>query len=145
MNIRSKQTLRSFITGARPSRLLEKALLFLLDCIPRAAVSTAEQVVDAADEDINLTSYHTKMNDTAEALSPALAAGAFLGQRKLISFVVDTGNSAVLTVTPGLTSGDNTVTFDDAGDQWLGEWNGQTWDTLMTMGAVDAGPVISTV
>lgn len=142
MAIRDKAGLRAQIRGSRPARVLERALLLLLDAIPRPATSTAEQALSGAGA-VNLTSYHTKWTTTG-ADAGTLAAGAFIGQRKAITMVADGGDG---TLTLALASGDNTITFADVGDHVELEWNGEAWYLLTSINLADGitAPAVSTV
>ncbi len=74
----------------------------------------------------NVTSYLTKWTTTG-AQAGTLAAGLVRGQLKKIQLIVDGGDG---TLTPVAVTGGTTITFADAGDFCLLQWNGAAWDVL---------------
>jgi hypothetical protein len=72
---------------------------------------------------ITITEYKTDWTTTGAAAG-TLADGAEVGQLKLIQLIVDGGDA---TLTPSNLSGGTTITFADAGDCALLQWNGSDW------------------
>lgn len=72
---------------------------------------------------INVTSFLTKWTTTG-ANAGTLANGTIIGQLKKIQQIVDGGDG---TLTPTSLSGGTTITFADAGDFALLQWNGTAW------------------
>ena len=72
---------------------------------------------------LNVTSYLTKWT-TSGAQAGTLADGTFVGQLKKIQLIVDGGDG---TLTPVNLAGGTTITFADAGDLALLQWNGADW------------------
>lgn len=71
----------------------------------------------------NVTSFLTKWTTTG-ANAGTLANGTYIGQLKKIQQIVDGGDG---TLTPTSLSGGTTITFADAGDYALLQWNGTAW------------------
>ena len=92
-----------------------------------------------------LTNFLTTIDSTSGALSLTLANGVVVGQLKKIIFRVDNGDAVVT----GNFTGTNTIlTFSDAGEYALLQWNGAEWIALelgsvlnMTHAPVIAGAV----
>lgn len=106
--------------------------------------SAAAQAMTTAGA-VNLTSYYTSVNTTSgSGHASTLAAGVRVGQLKKIQLIVD-GGDLVLTVST--LSGGNTITFADAGDYCLLQWNGSAWIPLELGNDADGAtaPAISTV
>jgi len=133
MTIKSKSTLRTLIMGGRAGRALEKALLFFLD----SAGSLESGVIQALSGPgaINLTSFMTEITSTgADAFT---LADGYLGQKKLVRFIVDGGDA---TITPANLNGGTTVVLSVVGDAVLFEMNDTGWtavdlDSLLKTGA----------
>lgn len=89
-----------------------------------------------------LTNFLTTIDSTNGALSLTLANGVVVGQLKKIIFRVDNGDAVVT----GNFVGSNTIlTFSDAGEYALLQWNGTEWIAL-ELGSVlnmTHAPVIS--
>lgn len=92
-----------------------------------------------------LTNFLTTIDSTSGALSLTLANGVVVGQLKKIIFRVDNGN---VTVTGNFVGSNTTLTFSDAGEYALLQWNGTEWIALelgsvlnMTHAPVLAGAV----
>lgn len=89
-----------------------------------------------------LTNFLTTIDSTSGALSLTLASGVVVGQLKKIIFRVDNGDAVVT----GNFTGTNTIlTFSDAGEYALLQWNGTEWIAL-ELGSVlnmTHAPVIS--
>lgn len=103
---------------------------------------TAQDAMTAAGV-VSLATFCTAVNTTSgSGHASTLANGGRVGQLKKVALVVD-GGDLVLTVAS--LAGGNTVTFADAGDWMLLQWDGVRWVPVAYAGAVDAGPVISTV
>lgn len=90
----------------------------------------------------NVTSYMTKLTTTGAA-AVTLANGVQIGQMKHIQLIVD-GGDATLTITGNPTATD-TVTFADAGDMVLLQWDGENWLVLETNNLADGAtaPVVA--
>ena len=92
---------------------------------------------------VSLTTYCTAVNTTTgSGHASTLANGSRVGQLKKVILVVDAGD---LVLTVANMAGGNTITFADAGDWIVLQWNGAQWVPIAYAGAVDAGPAISTV
>lgn len=91
---------------------------------------------------IILTNFLTTIDSTGGALALTLANGVVVGQLKKIIFRVDNGDAVVT----GNFTGTNTIlTFSDAGEYALLQWNGTEWIAL-ELGSVlnmTHAPVIS--
>lgn len=90
---------------------------------------------------INVTSYLTKWTTTA-ADAGTLANGTRVGQLKKVQLIVDGGDG---TLTPVSLATGTTITFADAGDFWIGRWNGTAWRTIEVGNDADGAtaPVIA--
>ena len=74
-----------------------------------------------------LTNFLTTIDSTSGALALTLANGVVVGQLKKIIFRVDNGDAVVT----GNFTGTNTIlTFSDAGEYALLQWNGTEWIAL---------------
>lgn len=97
--------------------------------------------VNATTQQIAMDVYQTKMTTAAASSVATLPAGAFPGQRKVITLAALGAGGQTLALTPhaGVTwkasnGTDNTVsnTFDAADEFLLVEWDGAAWATLKT-------------
>lgn len=86
------------------------------------AVAAAQQALSGAGA-CNVTTYCTKWTTTG-AEAGTLPNGTFRGQLKKIQMIVDGGDG---TLTPTSLAGGTTITFADAGDFALLQWNGAAW------------------
>ena len=85
--------------------------------------SAAQQALSGAGA-VNITSYYTAVTNTgADALT--LADGTQAGQLKKIQMIVDPGTDS--TLTPVTLTGGTTITFADAGDYAILQWDGASW------------------
>ena len=95
-----------------------------------------QQVVGAADEAIDVTSFVTVIITDADGTTHTMADGTHTGQLKVIALATDGGGDAV--VTPdNLTTG-TTLTFADAGDVMQLYWTGTDWFPFTNIGVVVA-------
>lgn len=85
-------------------------------------LAAAQQALSGAGA-INVTTTVTKWTTTA-ADAGTLADGVILGQIKKIQLIVDGGDG---TLTPVNLAGGTTITFADAGDFAVLQWNGADW------------------
>ena len=92
-----------------------------------------------------LTNFLTTIDSTSGALALTLANGVVVGQLKKIIFRVDNGDAVV---TGNFVGSNTTLTFSDAGEYALLQWNGTEWIALelgsvlnMTHAPVLAGAV----
>lgn len=104
-------------------------------------LAAAQQSLSGAGA-VNVTSTLTVLTTTgANALT--LADGTFVGQLKEILLAVDGGDG---TLTPANLSGGTTITFSNAGDYVMLQWNGTDWVVVkqfnMATGAI-ATPVVA--
>ena len=76
---------------------------------------------------IILTNFLTTIDSTSGALALTLANGSVVGQLKKIIFRVDNGDAVV---TGNFTGTNTTLTFSDAGEYALLQWNGTEWIAL---------------
>ena len=90
------------------------------------ALDDAVQLVDTTSEAVNVTSSISHLNTTAGAHAGALANGTN-GQIKIITMIVDGGNSVV---TPATANGFSTITFADVGDTATLIFTGNKWNIL---------------
>lgn len=90
---------------------------------------------------ITITEYLTKWTTTG-ANAGTLADGATIGQLKKVIQIVDGGDG---TLTPTNLDNGTTITFADAGDYWIGMWNGTDWVSVETGNDADGvtAPVIA--
>jgi hypothetical protein len=86
----------------------------------------------AAGGAISVTNYLTTINTDAGGDSFTLASGTVIGQMKKILLVVDGGGNGTLNLVTG--SGATTITFNDAGDFVILQWNGDEWVVLENSG-----------
>lgn len=87
---------------------------------------------------VDITSRRTNVTSTGtDALT--LADGAFIGQEKYITLIVDGGTA---TLTPATALGWATAAFADAGDTIYLEWTATGW-VLNGIGGLGGGPVIA--
>lgn len=82
----------------------------------------AQQALSGAGA-INVTTFYTAWT-TGGAEAATLADGTRKGQLKKIRQIVDGGDG---TLTPTNLAGGTTITFADAGDVALLQWNGEQW------------------
>ncbi len=92
---------------------------FLAAFVPGVALETVTAAGAAA-----VTNYLTKLDSTSGAMAITLADGLVLGQLKKLQLTVDGGDA---TLTPANFSNGATITFADAGDFALLQWNGTQW------------------
>lgn len=85
---------------------------------------------------IIVTNYLTTINTDAGGDAFTLANGAQIGQMKKILLVVDGGGDGV--VTPVSLSGGTTITFNDATDYVILQWNGTAWVCIENFGTTIA-------
>ena len=83
--------------------------------------AAAQSLTDAGA--LNVTSYLTKWTSTG-AVAGTLADGTFVGQLKKVQLIVDGGDA---TLTPANLAAGTTITFADAGDVAILQWNGVDW------------------
>lgn len=74
-----------------------------------------------------LTNFLTTIDSTSGALALTLASGVVVGQLKKIIFRVDNGN---VTVTGNFVGSNTFLTFTNAGEYALLQWNGAEWIAL---------------
>lgn len=86
------------------------------------AVVAAQQALSGAGA-INVTTFYTAWTTTG-AEAGTLANGTVLGQLKKIKQIVDGGDG---TLAPANLAGGTTITFADAGDYALLQWDGAEW------------------
>lgn len=106
--------------------------------------AAAQQNMTAAGA-ISVASYYTAVNTTTgSGHASTLANGTIKGQLKKIQLIVDAGD-LVLTVANMV--GGNTITFADAGDVAVLQWNGDAWVPIELSNDADGAtaPVVSTV
>lgn len=103
-------------------------------------VAAAPQALSDAGA-ITITEYKTDWTTTGAAAG-TLADGAEVGQLKLIQLIVDGGDA---TLTPSNLSGGTTITFADAGDSALLQWNGSDWVAIDLFNRADGAtaPVLA--
>lgn len=94
---------------------------------------------------ISLLSYKNTINSDGGGDALTLASGLCVGQLKYILFVTDGGGSAV--VTAAFPGANNTLTFNDAGEFALLQWDGTDWQPLSlgSEGTFTDAPALSTV
>lgn len=90
---------------------------------------------------VNLTTYVTKWTTTGAAAG-TLADGLVPGQVKKILMVADAGDG---TLTPANFSDGTTITFADAGDFVILQWDGENWVLVESGNSVDgvSAPVVA--
>lgn len=94
---------------------------------------------------LSVATYYTSVNTTTgSGHASTLANGGIKGQLKKVQLIVD-GGDLVLTIANMV--GGNTITFADAGDVALLQWNGTSWVPIELNNATDGAtaPVLSTV
>ena len=104
----------------------------------------AQQAMTTAGE-VSVDTYYTTVNTTTgSGHASTLGNAATKGQLKKIQLIVD-GGDLVLTVASMV--GGNTITFADAGDVALLQWNGIAWVPIELSNDADGAtaPVVSTV
>jgi hypothetical protein len=108
-----------------------------------AAASAAQQDIAAGGGAVNVTSYYTTFDTDAGGDALTLADGVFAGQLKRIQLIVDGGGDG--TLTPTNLSGGTTITFADAGDYCLLQWDGTNWVPLVLSNEADgvSAPVLA--
>lgn len=87
-----------------------------------------------------LTTYLTTINTDAGGDAFTLADSTVTGQLKKIQLIVDGGGDGVLTF-----NGTNTITFADAGDFAILQWDGSDWKAVELGNAADGitAPVLA--
>lgn len=106
--------------------------------------ATAQQAMTTAGA-VSVASYYTTVNTTTgSGHASTLASGSIKGQLKKVQLIVD-GGDLVLTVAKMV--GGNTITFADAGDVAVLQWNGDKWVPIELSNDADGAtaPVLSTV
>lgn len=109
-----------------------------------APTPAVQQAMTAAGA-VSVATYYTTVNTTTgSGHASTLGAGSVKGQLKKIQLIVD-GGDLVLTVA-GMVGG-NTITFADAGDIAVLQWNGKAWVPIELSNDADGvtAPVLSTV
>lgn len=111
----------------------------IMDDAQPAAAAQEEVVGTGA---ISVATYLTTIDTTAGATNYTLANGTALRQRKKILLRVDNGDA---TVTGAFAGAATTLTFANAGEYALLEWNGTDWIALELSSVLDMthAPVIS--
>lgn len=115
----------------------------LLDSyLPAAAAQ--EEIAAGTGGAINLTSFCTFISTDAGGDDFTLADGTIIGQQKKIVLRVDGGGDAV--VSGSFTGTNNRLTFSDAGEYALLQWNGTDWIALELASVLDLtnAPALST-
>ena len=109
------------------------------------AAAAQEEIAAATGGAISVATYLTFISTDGDADAFTLADGTVLRQRKKIIFRTDGGGNAV--VTSKFAGTGNTLTFNDAGEYALLEWNGTDWIALELASVIDLtnAPVITTV
>ena len=104
-------------------------------------IAAAPQALSGAGA-ITITEYKTDWTTTG-ADAATLADGAEVGQLKLVQLIVDGGSDG--TLTPSNLSGGTTITFADAGDSALLQWNGSDWVAIDLFNRADGAtaPVLA--
>lgn len=103
---------------------LTGATVVLMDSYLPAAAAQNEVTTTGA---ISVANYLTTIDTSAGATAYTLAAGSAIGQRKKILMRVDNGDA---TITGAFAGTANTLTFANAGEFALLEWNGTDWIAL---------------
>jgi hypothetical protein len=91
-----------------------------------------DNIAAAAGGAISVENYLTTINTDAGGDAFTLADGTKIGQMKKILLVVDGGGNGV--VTPANLSGGTTLTFNDAGDFVILQFNGIDWVVVENSG-----------
>jgi hypothetical protein len=93
---------------------------------------------------VSVGRHLTTIDSTAGALALNLASGVVTGQLKKILFTVDNGDAVI---TGAFTGDNNTLTFANAGEYALLQWNGTDWIALELSSVLNMthAPVISQV
>lgn len=93
---------------------------------------------------ISIANFLTTIDTTAAPTAYTLAAGTYTGQLKKIMLRVDGGDATVTGVFDGT---NNTLTFANAGEYALLEWDGAHWIAveLTSVLSMTQAPVLSTV
>tara|TARA_R110000765_G_scaffold357520_1_gene447608 strand:- start:88 stop:579 length:492 start_codon:yes stop_codon:yes gene_type:complete len=111
----------STITSSATKGLKQGA--FLIPCYPNVAPSALSGAGA-----IPVLQYYTAWTTTG-AQAGTIAAGTELGQMKKVQLIVD-GGDGTLTITNPVSASLDIITFADAGDFCLLQWNGTAWRIL---------------
>ncbi len=122
---------------------LTGSTISLLDgIIPDTTTAAQEEVTTTGA--ISIATFLTTIDTTAGATAYTLANGSKIGQVKKILLRVDNGDA---TVTGAFAGTNNTLTFSDAGEYALLQWNGTDWVALELSSVLNMthAPVLSEV
>lgn len=113
--------------------------------MPWIYTAAQEEIAGNVGGAISIVTHLTFISSDAGGDAFTLASGSAIGQLKKIIFRTDGGGNAV--VTGAFTGANNTLTFDDAGEYALMQWNGTDWIILESASTLDLtnAPVLSTV
>lgn len=109
-----------------------------------APAPAAQQAMTTAGV-VSVATYYTTVNTTSgSGHASTLGKGTVKGQLKKVQLIVD-GGDLVLTV--AAMAGGNTITFADAGDVAVLQWDGSVWVPIELSNDADGAtaPVVSTV
>ena len=112
---------------------------------PFVYAATQNDIAAGTGGAISLLNFLTTINSDAGGDAFTLASGTAVGQQKKLFFIADGGGDAV--VTAAFPSTLNTLTFSDAGEYALLQWDGTDWQPL-ELGSVITithAPVLTTV
>jgi hypothetical protein len=87
---------------------------------------------------VNVTSYHTKLTSTGTGDAVTLAVGSVPGQMKKVTYVAEGAGGDTVILTPSVTTGFATATFNAVGDFVVFIFNGTYWSVIENSGATIA-------
>ena len=87
---------------------------------------------------VNVTAYHTKLTSTGTGDAVTLAVGSLPGQMKKVTYVAEGAGGDTVILTPSVTTGLATATFNAVGDFVVFIFNGTYWSVIENSGATIA-------
>jgi hypothetical protein len=127
---------------ARTPTLTGMTVSLIDGIIPDTTTAAQEEVTTTGA--ISIAKFLTTIDTSAGATAYTLANGSKIGQLKKIIMRVDNGDA---TITGSFAGTANTLTFSDAGEYALLQWNGTDWVALELLSYLNMthAPVLSTV
>lgn len=133
----------SYISLVGRTPTLTGMTISLIDGIIPDTTTAAQEEVTLTGA-ISITKFLTTIDTSAGATAYTLANGTKIGQLKKIILRVDNGDA---TITGSFAGSNNTLTFSDAGEYALLQWNGTDWIALELLSYLNMthSPVLSEV
>ncbi len=83
---------------------------------------------------VNLTSYHTQFTSSGTGDALTMAIGTIKGQTKKVSYIAEGAGGDTGILTPSVTTGFASCTFNSVGDYAVFVFNGAYWKCIDYVG-----------